>query len=103
MKSKLKRAVSLVLVAGIALSAAGCWDRIEINERIFVLGLVIDKFEPGKDVQAGEDGAEQQEEGAEQPGKAPEPFGGKHCIPQRGAAEGEGPLCRRMPSLPYPR
>ena len=71
MKSKLKRAVSLVLVAGIALSAAGCWDRIEINERIFVLGLVIDKFEPGKDVQAGEDGAEQQEEGAEQPGESP--------------------------------
>lgn len=71
-KSKLKRAVSLSLAAGIMLSAAGCWDRVEINERLFVLALAVDKFEPGKDVQVGEEaGTQQQEEGAEQPGESP--------------------------------
>jgi len=71
-KSKLKMAVSLVLAAGIMFSATGCWDRIEINERLFVLAVAIDKFEPGKDVQEKEDGgAEQQEEGAEEPEESP--------------------------------
>ena len=71
MKSKLKRAVSLVLVAGIALSAAGCWDRIEINERIFVLGLVIDKFEPGKDVKPAKTVPSSRKKGPSSRGKAP--------------------------------
>jgi len=71
-KSKLKRAVSLSLAAGIMLSAAGCWDRVEINERLFVLAMTIDKFEPEKDAQEKEEvGAQQQEEGVEEPGESP--------------------------------
>lgn len=65
MKNSLKRAVSLILAAGIALCTTGCWDRIEINERIFVLALAVDKFQPGRDAQDGEGGGGQQGEGAE--------------------------------------
>lgn len=71
-KSKLKMAVNLFLAAGIMLSATGCWDRIEINDRIFVLAMAIDKFEPGQEVQEKEGGgAQQQEEGVEEPGESP--------------------------------
>jgi len=71
MKSKLKRVVSLALVVGIMLCATGCWDRIEINERLFVLALAIDKFEPERDVQNEEEGGGQHEEGKDQPEASP--------------------------------
>ena len=57
------------------LSTAGCWDRIEINERIFVLGLAIDKFEPGKDVKPAKMVPSSRKKGR-QLGRSPEPFGG---------------------------
>jgi spore germination protein KC len=69
-KNSLKRAVSLILAAGMALCTTGCWDRIEINERIFVLALAVDKFQPGRDAQDGEGGG-QQEEGIQEPKDSP--------------------------------
>ena len=66
MKSPLKKAVSYVLVAALVFCTTGCWDRVEINDRYFVLALAVDKFEyseaqgkKGEEEQQGQNGVQQ--------------------------------------------
>lgn len=47
MKNPLKRTANPLLIVMLSiLLLTGCWDRVEINDRVFVLAIAIDKFEP---------------------------------------------------------
>lgn len=47
-KSIRSKLITLCLFLGVALCLTGCWDKVEINERAFVLGLGVDVDEEKK-------------------------------------------------------
>ncbi|MDI6705141.1 MAG: Ger(x)C family spore germination protein [Bacillota bacterium] len=65
MKNLPRRMTSLVLVIALAAGISGCWDKVEIDDRAFVLALAIDKFEYSEEEKARveEQGAEEEQQG----------------------------------------
>lgn len=45
MKRRLAGMASIIFVIAIALNLSGCWDKVEINNRAFVLAIAVDKFD----------------------------------------------------------
>lgn len=64
-----KRTVNTLLLISLMVFLTGCWDRIEINDRVFVLALAVDKFEPG--MHGGNQDQDQLNNGIQQPGPSP--------------------------------
>lgn len=62
---QLRRMTSLALLAALAAGLSGCWDKVEIDDRAFVLALAIDKFEYSEEEKARveEQGAEEEQKG----------------------------------------
>lgn len=48
-----KRGLAVMALAAVCLAAAGCWDRMEIQDRAFVLAVAIDVPEAGVDKEPG--------------------------------------------------
>lgn len=81
MKRPLRKAASLLMVAVLMLGVTGCWDRVEINERAFVLALAVDKFDYSeieekkeqeqKEQDQGETGGQQQQDSVRDPVDSP--------------------------------
>lgn len=96
MKSILKRALNALLIVTLVFSVTGCWDRVEINDRIFVLVLGIDKFEPGQDGQDEE--GDEGPEGVQQPGASPRNrIVVSIVFPNVGLLKGEGAIVPEEP------
>ena len=96
MKSILKRALNALLIVTLVFSVTGCWDRVEINDRIFVLALGIDKFEPGQDGQDEE--GDEGPEGVQQPGASPRNrIVVSIVFPNVGLLKGEGAIVPEEP------
>jgi Ger(x)C family germination protein len=70
MKGPLKKAVSYVLAAALVFCATGCWDRVEINNRYFVLALAVDKFEYSEAEEKKQEEEQQGQNGVQQPAES---------------------------------
>ncbi len=81
MKKPLRKAASLLMATLLMLGVTGCWDRVEINERAFVLALAVDKFDYSeieekkeqeqKEQEQGETGGRQQQDSVRDPVDSP--------------------------------
>ncbi len=69
MKIQLKGIISCILIVIIMLSAAGCWDMVEIDEKAFVLAMALDKFNYQEVLEKEEEGENKEQEAPEE-GKA---------------------------------
>jgi spore germination protein KC len=107
MKPKIKRIACIALAVVVMLVTAGCWDRIEINDRVFVLALAIDKYEPeqdGQDEQGNGQQESEQQNGGRQGVQQPEPSPRNRIVvsivfPNVGLLKGEGAIVPEEPKI----
>lgn len=70
MKRPSIKVISLILIVFLTLSTAGCWDKVEINDRVFVTAMTVDKFDY-QEVLEKKERKEQKEQEAFEKGEEP--------------------------------
>jgi Ger(x)C family germination protein len=76
MGNTLRKAISIFMAAALMMCVTGCWDRVEINNRYFVLAIAIDKFEYSdiqqqREEQEEPNGQQQEQDGVQDPLDSP--------------------------------